>query len=138
MHGYQLIDALEERSGGAWRPSPGSIYPALTKLEERGFIVGEEIDGKRRFELTDAGRERLTELQEEHADAPWEQESTGRRGEFRRALGELYGPAKQIGRYGTPEQADAAQAVFAEATAKLYRILADGVAPDTEPDAETN
>ena len=54
MHGYEMITEIEERSGGYWRPSAGSIYPTLQLLEDEGLIVGEESDGKRRFTLTDA------------------------------------------------------------------------------------
>ena len=55
-HGYEMIKELEERTGGAWRPSPGSIYPTLQLLEDEGLIKGNESEGKRRFELTDEGR----------------------------------------------------------------------------------
>src|SRR6478735_6661636 len=56
MHGYEMIKELEERTQGAWVPSPGSIYPTLQLLEDEGLIRGEESDGKRRFALTDAGK----------------------------------------------------------------------------------
>ncbi len=59
MHGYELITELESRSDGRWRPSPGTIYPALGRMEERGFIEAEEVDGKNQFRLTESGRARL-------------------------------------------------------------------------------
>ena len=40
MHGYELITELEERTGGRWRPSPGSVYPALAQLEDEGAGAG--------------------------------------------------------------------------------------------------
>src|SRR3977135_353153 len=52
MHGYEMIKEVEERTGGAWTPSAGSIYPTLQMLEEADLIRGEESDGKRRFSLT--------------------------------------------------------------------------------------
>ena len=55
MHGYEMITEVEDRTGGAWRPSAGSIYPALQLLEDEGLIEGTEAEGKRRFELTEAG-----------------------------------------------------------------------------------
>ena len=58
-HGYDIITELENRSNGRYRPSPGSVYPTLTLLEEGGFITGEMTDGKRVFTITDAGRELL-------------------------------------------------------------------------------
>ncbi len=128
MHGYELISALEERSGGRWKPSPGSIYPALRRLEHRGFISSTETDGKRRFELTDAGRERLAEQERAGIDAPWDDHGLGGHGELRRAVAELTGPARQIGRFGSPDQVDAAVAAVKATTLSLYRLLADGPA----------
>ena len=134
MHGYELITALEERSGGRWKPSPGSIYPALRRLEFRELISSTETDGKRRFELTDAGRQRVAEQQEAGDEAPWDSHGLGGHGELRRAIAELTGPARQIGRFGTPEQVTAAVATVKTATSSLYRILADGTtAADDDP-----
>lgn len=142
MHGYELINALDEKSGGRWKPSPGSIYPTLKRLEHRGFITAVEADaddGKRRFELTDLGRERLTEHREAGHEAPWDDHGLGGHGELRRAIAELVGPARQIGRFGTPEQTATAVAAVKEATAQLYRVLADGVtATDADTDADTD
>ena len=73
MHGYEMIKEIEERSGGYWRPSAGSIYPTLQLLEDEGLIVGEESDGKRRFSLTDEGRELAAEKTKESGSEPWEQ-----------------------------------------------------------------
>lgn len=138
MHGYELITTLEERSGGRWKPSPGSIYPALHKLEHRGFITSEEAESgsKRRFELTTAGRERLAEIEESGAPPPWEMTDLGSHGELRRAVAELTGPARQIGRFGTAEQSASAVAAIKEATASLYRILADGPTEPPESNSE--
>src|SRR5437016_5569250 len=71
-NGYQIMQVLEERSGGVWRPSPGSVYPALSQLEDEGFVRVEEIDGRRAYELTDAGRAYVGERGSELA-ATWEQ-----------------------------------------------------------------
>ena len=140
MHGYELISALEEKSGGRWKPSPGSIYPALRRLEHRGFVSSTEgDDGKRRFELTDTGRERVAEHREAGHGNPWDEHGLGNHGELRRAIAELTGPARQIGRFGTPEQTTSAAAVVKDATAQLYRILADGAeraAADAGEDAD--
>src|SRR5215469_10925542 len=69
-NGYQLMQAIEERSGGIWRPSPGSVYPTLAQLEDEGLIRSAEAEGSRRFEITDAGREHLKGRADE--PAPWE------------------------------------------------------------------
>src|SRR5271157_3954308 len=64
-NGYQIMQEVEERSGGVWRPSPGSVYPALQQLEDEGLIRSEEVDGRKLFALTDAGRELVTERGDE-------------------------------------------------------------------------
>ena len=58
-HGYDIISALEAKSGGRYRPSAGSVYPTLQLLEEGGFITGAAVEGKRVFTITSAGRELL-------------------------------------------------------------------------------
>jgi DNA-binding PadR family transcriptional regulator len=74
MHGYEMIKALEERSGGFYSPSPGSIYPTLQMLEEGGFVTGSEIEGKKVYTITDTGRALLSEnprSEEGFAGPPW-------------------------------------------------------------------
>lgn len=74
MHGYEMMKALEEKSGGFYSPSPGSIYPTLQMLEDRGFVTASEVEGKKVYSITDAGRALLAERQgeEEHfAGPPW-------------------------------------------------------------------
>ena len=50
------MQEVEERSEGVWRPSPGSVYPALAQLEDEGLIRSQETDGRKLFVLTDEGR----------------------------------------------------------------------------------
>src|SRR5579884_4365050 len=71
-NGYQLMQAIEERSGGRWRPSPGSVYPTLAQLEDEGFVRSRESEGGRVFQITEAGRERLGESKVD--PAPWAEE----------------------------------------------------------------
>ena len=67
MHGYQIIQELAERTGGVWRPSPGSVYPTLQQLEDEELVRETASEsGKRVYELTDAGREQAAA-----APAPW-------------------------------------------------------------------
>ena len=80
MHGYEMITEVEDRTGGAWRPSAGSIYPTLQLLEDEGLIEGTEAEGKRRFELTEAGRE---ERAARSARAPWDEVTAGADPELR-------------------------------------------------------
>ena len=56
MHGYEMIQELEERTGGRWTPSAGSIYPTLQLLEDEGLVTAEEVDGRKVYSLTDSGR----------------------------------------------------------------------------------
>ena len=69
MHGYEMIQELEARTNGLWRPSAGSIYPTLQLLEDEGLVTAEESEGRRRFSLTDAGRAEAEELER----PPWEE-----------------------------------------------------------------
>ncbi len=138
MHGYEIITELETRSDGRWRPSAGSIYPTLDRLEGRGVLTSSEVDGKRQFTLTDRGHQMLAELrdaQDDDAPEPWNQSGTGGRGELRRLMSELSGQARQIGRFGSPEQRAAATDVLEDTKRKLYEILAR---PATAPDDTDN
>src|SRR5450755_1340689 len=139
-NGYQLMQTIEERSGGRWRPSPGSVYPTLAQLEDEGLIRSTASDGQRRFEITDAGREHLETRAQE--PAPWE--PTDEDGE--NALIELgplvMGVAKavwQVASVGDATQRARAGELLAEARRGLYRILADesGEVDDGE-DEETS
>jgi len=138
MHGYELITEMTERSAGRWQPSPGTIYPALGRMAEHGLIESEEVDGKRRYSLTDRGRARLEQYRDEHgddADAPWDEPGTGQRGDLRGRLAELAGQIRQIGRFGTPEQARQAGEVLRDATRRLYAVLAADPDSTGESDA---
>jgi DNA-binding PadR family transcriptional regulator len=125
MHGYEMIQEIAERSGGAWKPSPGSVYPTLQLLEDEGLITSASDGGKKLFTLTDSGR---TEA-EAGPDAPWEEAGRGidwdSLHEIRKAGGGLVDAFRQVWATGTPEQRDKALAVVNEARKKLYLILAD-------------
>ncbi len=74
MHGYEMIKALEEKSSGFYSPSPGSVYPTLQMLEDRGFVTVQEVEGKKVYSITDAGRALLAERhkeEEQFAGPPW-------------------------------------------------------------------
>ncbi|PZT73909.1 MULTISPECIES: PadR family transcriptional regulator [unclassified Streptomyces] len=125
MHGYEMIQEIGERSGGAWRPSPGSVYPTLQLLEDEGLIVSASEGGKKLFTLTDAGR---TEA-ETGPEAPWEEAGRGvdweRMNEVRQAGVGLMEAFGQVWKTGSPDQREKALAVVNEARKKLYLILAD-------------
>jgi len=125
MHGYQIIHEIEERSGGAWKPSPGSVYPTLQLLADEGLVVAEESGGKKTYSLTDAGRAEA-EAGEDRT-APWEAFGTqeaGRATALPKAGAKLAQAAAQVARGGTPEQVAQAVDVLDEARRRLYSILA--------------
>lgn len=124
MHGYEMITELETRTGGAWRPSPGSVYPTLQMMEDEGLITSEESGGRRRFTLTDAGRAQA----EQAGGAPWEElDDTwmAHARDARQAAMGLFNAFRQVAYTGTEDQRRQAVDVLNEAARKLYRILAD-------------
>jgi DNA-binding PadR family transcriptional regulator len=127
-NGYQVMQEVEERSEGVWRPSPGSVYPALAQLEDEGLIRPEDAEGRKAFAITDAGRELLAK-REPGSPAPWEQmsgEFSSEVHELGRLMREVAFAFTQVIRSGSPGQVAKARDVLAEARRDLYRILADG------------
>ncbi|HEY1916183.1 MAG TPA: PadR family transcriptional regulator [Streptosporangiaceae bacterium] len=126
-NGYQIMSEIDERSGGAWRPSPGAVYPALSQLADEGLIAGEESEGKRTFRLTDAGREYI-EQHPEMARGAWEsaeqQEAWEVPGLFAEAA-RLGASIVQVAHAGTNEQVVAAERLLQRTRRELYRVLAD-------------
>jgi DNA-binding PadR family transcriptional regulator len=126
-NGYQLMEEIESRSGGAWRPSPGSVYPALSQLEDEGLIVAREEGGRRSFELTDEGRG-YVEDNRERFGSPWDEAGEGVPGELAdtRLLVASVGMATmQVIQSGDEKQIAEAQQVLRDARKALYQILAE-------------
>lgn len=127
MHGYDLIRELEHRSGGAWRPSPGSIYPTLQLLEDEGLVESEERDGKRVYTINDAGRAELEERRERGGEEPWQFGPLGEGlGQLRDAGFQLAAAAMQVSRTGSEPQRKHAAEILTEARKQLYALLAEG------------
>jgi DNA-binding PadR family transcriptional regulator len=139
MNGYQIIQAIGERSDGVWRPSPGSVYPALQQLEDEGLIRAEAGDGGRRaYQLTDEGRTYV----EEHPDelqAPWDMVA-GAVGdsaiEMRNLIGQVAMAAYQVLSAGTEGQVSQAREVLTDTRKALYRLLAGDDEANTEDSAQ--
>jgi DNA-binding PadR family transcriptional regulator len=137
-NGYQIMQEIEERSDGVWRPSPGSVYPALAQLEDEGLITSGETDGRKHYELTDAGRAHVQE-RGEGEPAPWDQmsgdisELAFELGRLMREVGNAFG---QVMRTGSESQWKEARGVLATARRDLYRILADGDGEATTVDRD--
>ena len=128
-NGYQIMQEVQERSGGIWSPSPGSVYPALQQLEDEGLIRTQEDDGRKLFAITDAGRALLEERGAERP-APWEQ-TGGSAGahELGKLVREVASAFAQVMRTGSEAQIARAGTVLAGTRRELYRILADGDDP---------
>jgi hypothetical protein len=123
MHGYQMIHEIEERSGGSWKPSAGSVYPTLQLLADEGLISVEEANGRKIYSLTDTGREAVAGPD---ASSPWDTAGAAHGGfaALPKAGVELAQATAQVGRTGTPEQIQEAVAVLDDARRRLYSILA--------------
>jgi DNA-binding PadR family transcriptional regulator len=131
LNGYQVIQQIEERSGGAWKPSPGSVYPTIQQLQDEGLVVSDDERGRKTLALSAEGRTYV----EEHADElaalwrPFEQtHDEGERGfsGLKPEIGQVMGAVWQIVTAGTESQQRAAIEVLAETRRSLYGILADG------------
>jgi DNA-binding PadR family transcriptional regulator len=121
MHGYEVIQELEEQSGGRWRPSAGSVYPTLQQLADEGLVTSEEIDGRRTYTLTAEGRAAAA------AVPPRSDWSAGsdRGPDLRRPALELARAAMQVGSVGTPAARREAERILTDARRQMYRLLAD-------------
>jgi DNA-binding PadR family transcriptional regulator len=133
-NGYQIMQEVEQRSDGVWRPSPGSVYPALQQLEDEGLIRSAESDGRKLFELTDEGQSYIKERGSDKP-APWEQMSEDVPDEAHqlgRLMREVASAFMQVMHTGSKAQLGQAREVLSTARRDLYRILADG-----EPERES-
>jgi len=126
-NGYQIIQEVGERSGGVWRPSPGSVYPALQQLEDEGLIAATTGEGGRRaFQLTEEGRA-YTAAHPDEVQAPWDvvAQSVGNEAiELRRLFGTVAMAGMQVARVGNRAQVEQARQILTDARRKLYQILA--------------
>jgi DNA-binding PadR family transcriptional regulator len=125
MHGYEMIQELDTRTGGIWRPSPGSVYPTLQLLEDEGLIEAEATGGRKRYTLTEAGR---AEAEAAAQNPPWGQftdDTMSQVQDFRDAAVGIMSALKQVGFNGTPDQRAKALEVLNETKRKLYAVLAD-------------
>ncbi|HET9255245.1 MAG TPA: PadR family transcriptional regulator [Pseudonocardiaceae bacterium] len=133
MHGYQLMQAMTERTGGAWRPSPGAIYPTIAQLEDEGLVSTEIEGGRKLVSLTDAGRAYVQDSAQGVSD-PFAAitASDAEAPSLRTAIAEVHSAAKAVALNGSHAQVVAAQSVLAEARRALYLILAEGPGSETE------
>ncbi|MGO8869792.1 MAG: PadR family transcriptional regulator [Acidimicrobiales bacterium] len=138
MHGYQIITELTERSGGVWRPSPGSVYPTLQAMEDQGLVTANKSEGRRVFSLTDEGRAAAVAAGD--GPAPWEDAARGADRslvDLRGLMFEVGAAIMQVGRAGSEQQIKAVGEILTDTRKRIYLVLADGSGDrpdDTEPE----
>lgn len=126
-HGYDLMKELEQRYGGFYRPSPGSVYPTLQLLEDEGYVTSEAVDGKRVYTITDAGR---TFLEREQGGERERHRGFRDRGldpqleALRESSMALFAGVMQVARHGSPAQVQAAIMLLDSTRREIYALLA--------------
>jgi DNA-binding PadR family transcriptional regulator len=120
-HGYDVITALEEKSDGRYRPSPGSVYPTLTLLEEGGFITGEASDGKRVYTITESGRALLSSKPADMGAPEGDAEGVDLRG----AAMKLAAAVMQVAKTSDDGAQEKVRTILDAARRDIYKILAE-------------
>ncbi|WP_395658581.1 PadR family transcriptional regulator [Nocardioides sp.] len=138
INGYQVIQQIAERSNGAWRPSPGSVYPTIQQLEDEGLLETADANGRRSLRLTTAGEQYVVERAAELAAvwAPFEEperEEDGAVADLRPEIGQVMGAVWQIVTTGSDQQRRAAVEILVDTRRRLYGVLADGDDAEDEP-----
>ena len=131
MHGYQIIGELNERSGGMWRASAGSVYPTLQQLEDEGLVTSEPREGRKVYVLTEDGKALAARSSAERA--PWDMPGSSEAADLRDLLTQLGAAVWQVSHVGSAASVARAGAILTEARRSLYRLLAE----DERPDAAT-
>jgi len=124
MHGYQIMRELNDRSGGAWRVSPGSVYPTLAQLEDEELVQAEQQGGKRVFSLTEAGKAEAAEAPSE----PWKDVASDvppALVELRDLMYQVRAATRQVVHAGSEKQLQAAADLLKETRRRLYQLLAE-------------
>ena len=125
-NGYGIMQEIEERSAGAWRPSPGSVYPVLSQLEDEGLVHADESGERKLMALTGEGREYVADRREA-LGTPWETAADGvseEMVELRTLIWQVGAAVRQVVASGTDDQHKQARDVLADTRRALYRILA--------------
>ena len=128
MHGYQIMHELRDRSGGAWRVSPGSVYPTLSQLEDEELIRAEQQGGKRVFSLTESGTTEAAAAPSE----PWAEVASDVPPaivELRDLIYQVRAATRQVVHAGSEQQLAAAAELLRETRRRLYKLLAEDESP---------
>jgi DNA-binding PadR family transcriptional regulator len=142
VNGYQVIQQISDRSNGAWRPSPGSVYPTIQQLEDEGLVETDADRGRRSLRLTAAGQEYIAANPDELATVwtPFQERESEEPGvgigDLKPEIGQVMGAVWQIVTTGSPQQRRAAIDILVETRRKLYGVLADGDDGETDDDVD--
>lgn len=138
MHGYQLMQAIGDRSGGRWTPSPGAVYPTINQLEDEGLVTVTAQHGRRLVTLTDAGQQAAQAVAEGDNDPFADADGETGGPDLRHLIGSLMAAVQQVNHAGTQAQRQAAATVLKQARRSVYLLLADEPAdgPADEPTDE--
>jgi DNA-binding PadR family transcriptional regulator len=134
-NGYRLMQEIEERSEGAWRPSPGSVYPALSQLEDEALVTSEKTEGGNTFSLTKDGAKYVEEHREKLGE-PWANLGGDFKGvqlDYRKQIKSLFEAVKQVAQVGDEATVERANVILAQTRRDLYALLAED--PQDTPDA---
>lgn len=124
MHGYQLMEAMAERTNGTWRPSPGAVYPTIAQLEDEGLVRTEAEGGRKLVTLTETGTTLVEEQRTTWGDPFAELAGHSSGPDLRESLQALHAAARQVSATGSAEQVEQAAAVLKQARRSLYLLLA--------------
>ncbi|MFI6480683.1 PadR family transcriptional regulator [Nonomuraea sp. NPDC050663] len=125
-NGYQMIQDIAARSRGIWRPSPGSVYPALQQLEDEELVVAEEYGGSRTYRLTDKGR--AEHQRRAGQSAPWDEVASTvpeDRHELRLLWGQLGEAFLHLTRSANDRQVAEAKELLRSTRRSMFKILAE-------------
>ena len=130
QNGYQLIQEIERRTEGLWKPSPGSVYPALQQLEDEGLVRAVEFEGKRAYDLTPEGREYVDASRDELGN-PFEAATGGMDEGFMDLRGLMFQVGAAAMQVAAAGHTDEAKRILSETRRALYKILAEDEPTDT-------
>lgn len=140
INGYQVIQQIAERSDGAWRPSPGSVYPTIQQLQDEGLVETDDERGRKTLRLTADGSAYVA-AHTADLDAVWapyerasQRATSGTSGDLKSEIGQMMSAVWQIVTQGSDAQRKAAIGVLVDTRRALYGILADGAAPTDRDD----
>lgn len=135
-HGYEMIKELEARFAGFYAPSPGSVYPTLQMLEDRGYVRSTVEAGKRIYAITDDGRTFLHEQPEAGAHTRRRSRDFGASPEVRAFAREVFDFGRAVvqaarSANNDPERLGRLRGVIDRARRDIYAILAESPVPPT-------